>query len=87
MWTAAQENDKDARINIEKGAWRALAESFGGTRAAWVSKETKPASIDVNTVESLLFPDQCQARVLLFGGLQTLILVLGWIVMPLFIQF
>ncbi len=56
MWTASQENDKEAKENIEKGTWRALAESFGGTRAAWISKATKPTTIDVSSVDSLVFP-------------------------------
>lgn len=57
MWNAAQESENDAQKNIEKGAWRALAESFGGTRAAWIAKETKPEAIDVNSVDALVFPE------------------------------
>lgn len=56
MWAGAQENDKDAKQNIEKGAWRALSESFGGTRAAWISKQAKPVSIDVDSADNLVFP-------------------------------
>ncbi len=56
LWTASQETDEAARQKIEKGAWRALAEAYGSTRAAWIASETKPVTLEVANVHGLEFP-------------------------------
>lgn len=45
------------RQAMEKGAWRALAEAYGGARAAWIKGETRPTSLQVAAVEDLQFPE------------------------------
>ncbi len=57
MWTASRENDADKKTELEKGAWRALAESYGSYRAAWIASETKPETLEVDEVEDLQFPE------------------------------
>lgn len=45
-------------LNIEKGAWRVLAESYGGPRAAWIKDQTYPSNWQTATkVNELRFPD------------------------------
>jgi hypothetical protein len=56
VWRARQASNPEQRQQIEKGAWRALAEAYGGTRAAWIARQTRPASLDVPKVEDLQFP-------------------------------
>lgn len=48
---AAESEGGDVDENILKGAWRALAESFGGTRAAWIRNETKLDDITVDSIK------------------------------------
>jgi hypothetical protein len=55
-WRGRQEQEAEARQAIEKGAWRALAEAYGGPRAAWIARQTRPASLDVPKVDDLQFP-------------------------------
>jgi hypothetical protein len=55
IWRARQEQGNQ-RQTVEKGAWRALAEAYGGARAAWISDQTRPASLDVPQVADLAFP-------------------------------
>jgi hypothetical protein len=57
LWHARQESDATKRQVIEKGAWRALAEAYGGTRAAWITRQTMPVTLDVPAVNKLQFPD------------------------------
>ncbi len=44
-WTERQRalavEDADERKRLEEGAWRALVESYGGTRAGWIAGEIK----------------------------------------------
>jgi hypothetical protein len=64
-WTArtiaASIEDPDEKERIEKGAWRALANSAGGTRASWIASEVerrmreRPESQDL---ESLFDPGE-----------------------------
>jgi hypothetical protein len=55
-WRAGQADDPQAREERRKGAWRALAEAYGGPRAAWVARETRPANLDAPRLEDLQFP-------------------------------
>jgi hypothetical protein len=62
IWRARQETTPQSggavkRRAMEKGAWRALAEAYGGPRAAWIKEETQPASLDVASMGELKFPD------------------------------
>ncbi len=43
---AASVEDAVEREQLEKGAWRALANSYGGTRAAWIASEIKRRAIE-----------------------------------------
>jgi len=43
---AASEEDAAERERREKGAWRALTNSYGGTRASWIASEIKRRAID-----------------------------------------
>ena len=49
-WTqrmiAASVDDEDERERLEKGAWRALVNSHGGTRASWIAAEIKKRAIE-----------------------------------------
>ena len=58
-WTtraiAASVEDEAERERLEKGAWRALANSFGGTRAAWISSEIKRRALDKQEDPDLSF--------------------------------
>lgn len=54
-WAAAQESGEE-RQKREKGAWRALAEAYGGTRAAWIAGETRPETLAVSSADALVFP-------------------------------
>ena len=56
IWAAQQESNADKQQVLEKGAWRALAEAYGGTRAAWIARRTKPETLDVPNVATLRFP-------------------------------
>ncbi|MBX3082873.1 MAG: hypothetical protein KF716_14635 [Anaerolineae bacterium] len=56
LWRASQETNPDQRTNIEKGAWLALAGTTGGTRAAWIARQTKPVTLEVARVDDLQFP-------------------------------
>ena len=56
FWLASQEIDDAEQTKIEKGAWRALAEAYGGTRAAWIASETKPLTLEVDNPDDLEFP-------------------------------
>jgi len=58
-WTertrAASFGDESAREQLEKGAWRALANSYGGTRAAWLASEIKRRAIEKEGSEDFSF--------------------------------
>jgi len=54
-WAAARETEEEKQKR-EKGAWRALAEAYGGTRAAWIVGETRPETLDVSSADELTFP-------------------------------
>lgn len=56
IWRAWQGDHADKRQAIEKGAWRALAEAYGGPRAAWIRTRTQPANLDAPRLEDLQFP-------------------------------
>lgn len=45
------------RQSIEKGAWRVLAQAYGGTRASWIARQTRPVTLNTPTVEELQFPE------------------------------
>jgi len=57
FWKAIQESDPDVQESLKKGAWRALAEAYGSTRAAWIANQTEPASLGVTAEEGLAFPE------------------------------
>lgn len=57
MWAASREENVDNKTELEKGAWRALAEGYGSYRAAWIASETKPETLEVDEVEDLQFPE------------------------------
>jgi hypothetical protein len=57
LWAAAREIEEEERQKREKGAWRALAEAHGGTRAAWIASQTRPQTLDVSSLDELVFPD------------------------------
>jgi hypothetical protein len=52
VWLARHANDQA----MEKGAWRALAQAYGGTRAAWVARQMTPVTLDVPNADALQFP-------------------------------
>ncbi|HEX8775479.1 MAG TPA: hypothetical protein VF735_18060 [Pyrinomonadaceae bacterium] len=52
---AASLEDAAERDRLEKGAWRALANSYGGTRASWVASEIKRRAIDREASEDFSF--------------------------------
>jgi hypothetical protein len=54
MWAGAREFDEKKQA-MEKGAWRVLAEAYGGTRAAWVARETEPDTLNVARPGDLQF--------------------------------
>lgn len=57
-WRAQQEPSGEKRQSIEKGAWRVLAQAFGGSRAAWIRDRTRPINLlDATTVDELKFPE------------------------------
>ncbi|MCZ6820914.1 MAG: hypothetical protein O7G31_15710, partial [Calditrichaeota bacterium] len=56
LWRAAQENDEEPRIALQKGAWRVLAGKVSSQRAAWIAAETEPETLDVSEPEDLNFP-------------------------------
>lgn len=51
---ASLENQKE-REQLEKGAWRALVNSHGGTRAAWIASEIRKRVIDKEGSEDFSF--------------------------------
>lgn len=57
FYRAASIADEADRETREQGAWRDLADSFGGTRASWVAEETEPESLEVAEEADLVFPD------------------------------
>lgn len=52
---AASEEDAAERERREKGAWRALTNSYGGTRASWIAAEIKRRVIDKEGSEDFSF--------------------------------
>lgn len=58
-WTsraaAALAEDESERERLEKGAWRALANAYGGTRAAWIASEIKRRALEKEENEDLSF--------------------------------
>ncbi|HET9767745.1 MAG TPA: hypothetical protein VFS60_12900 [Thermoanaerobaculia bacterium] len=58
-WTsravAATLEDAAERERLEMGAWRALANSFGGTRAAWIAAELRRRALAKEENEDLSF--------------------------------
>jgi hypothetical protein len=48
-WTAravaASAEDQSEKERLEKGAWRALANAYGGTRAAWIASEIRERAL------------------------------------------
>lgn len=52
---AASLEDQAEREDLEKGAWRALVNSHGGTRAAWIVSEIKKRVIDMEGSEDFSF--------------------------------
>ncbi|HEX8145042.1 MAG TPA: hypothetical protein VF553_20920 [Pyrinomonadaceae bacterium] len=58
-WTertvAASIEDASERERLEKGAWRALANSYGGTRASWVASEIKRRAMEKEGSEDFSF--------------------------------
>lgn len=56
IWAASREIDDAERQKIEKGSWRALAEAFSGTRAAWIVSATEPVTLEVDNPDDLEFP-------------------------------
>jgi hypothetical protein len=55
-WAAERETDPNKKENIKKGAWHALAEAYGGTRAAWIRTQTEPKTLNVDSADKLNFP-------------------------------
>ena len=53
MWTAAQKNDKDAREDIEKGAWRALAAVTRSNISPFMGTISSPVQIRSHTSRRL----------------------------------
>jgi hypothetical protein len=53
--TAAPIEDGSERARIEKGAWRALANAFGGTRAAWIAAEIRRRALEKAENQDLQF--------------------------------
>jgi hypothetical protein len=53
--TAALIDDETERERIEKGAWRALAHAFGGTRAAWIAAEIRRRALEKEENQDLSF--------------------------------
>ena len=51
---AALENDSE-REQLEKGAWRSLANSYGGTRASWIASEIKTKAVAKEGSEDFSF--------------------------------
>jgi hypothetical protein len=56
QWRSRQAGSAEDRQAIRKGAWRVLAEAYGGPRAAWIARQTRPESLDVPEVGDLQFP-------------------------------
>lgn len=56
MWAAAQQSDPEKRRTLEQSAWTRLATSFDSRRAGFIARETRPATLDVASAESLSFP-------------------------------
>jgi hypothetical protein len=58
-WTAraaaAPIDDPAERERLQKGAWRALADSFGGTRASWIASEIRRRALEKGEGEELSF--------------------------------
>ena len=58
-WTertrAASVPDPDEREQLEKGAWRALANAYGGTRASWLVSDIKNRVIEKEKGEDFSF--------------------------------
>jgi hypothetical protein len=58
-WTqrkiAASSDDPDERERLEKGAWRAIVNSHGGTRASWIAAEIKKRTIEREGIENFSF--------------------------------
>ncbi|HEU4871332.1 MAG TPA: hypothetical protein VFT08_10815 [Pyrinomonadaceae bacterium] len=52
---AASVEDQAKREELEKGAWRALVNSHGGTRASWITSEIKKRVIDKEGSEDFSF--------------------------------
>ena len=52
---AASVADPDKREDLEKGAWRALVTSHGGTRASWIAAEIKRRVIEREGSEDFSF--------------------------------
>lgn len=52
---AASVEDQTEREGLEKGAWRALVNSHGGTRAAWITSEIKKRVIEKEGSEDFSF--------------------------------
>src|SRR5687767_9957484 len=52
---AASIPDRAEREQLEKGAWRALVNSLGGTRAAWVVSEIKKRVVEKEGSENFAF--------------------------------
>jgi hypothetical protein len=58
-WTertiAASVGDAEERERREKGAWRALTNSYGGTRASWIASEIRRRAVDKEGSEDFSF--------------------------------
>lgn len=58
-WTdrtrAASVTDAAAREQLEKGAWRSLTDSYGGTRASWIASEIKRNAFEKEGSEDFSF--------------------------------
>jgi hypothetical protein len=52
---AASVTDATEREQLEKGAWRALVNSYGGTRASWIAAEIKRRVIEKEGSEDFSF--------------------------------
>lgn len=52
---AASVENAEEREQLEKGAWRALVNSHGGTRASWIASEIKKRVIDKEGSEDFSF--------------------------------
>jgi hypothetical protein len=58
FWKEKLESRNQGDLNIEKGAWRVLAVSYGGPRAAWIKDQTRPTNFDTAATANVLhFPD------------------------------